>query len=228
MFSTPMTTIRKKAITVNYTIPLVMAFVSLLVFLGLMAETIAKGGFFGIDSSVNSWVISVQSSWLTPVAIFIGLVFDPVGIVIIMLASAIYLKFKRSGRDSLMFIFLILISVALIELFKFLVQRGRPADMITGESGYSFPSGHATMAAILFGSLIYLTYIKGISKFPRRVITVVSIFMILLIGFDRIYLNVHWLSDIIGGYALGTFLVSGTVILRTIREASRTGRPSPS
>jgi len=228
IFSPQKTAGRRKVITKGLAVHLVMAFISLLVFASLLAEVIGKGGFFGIDLSVNHWVPSIQSAGITPVAIFIGLVFDPVGIVIFMLAAAVYLKIKGSGRNSLMFVFLVLMSGALVELFKFLVQRGRPADMITGETGYSFPSGHATLAVILFGSLIYLTYQRGISKFPRRIITVVSIFMILLIGLDRIYLNVHWLSDVIGGYALGTFLVSGTILLRAIRDAPRTGRPCPS
>jgi membrane-associated phospholipid phosphatase len=198
---------------------LATAAISFFVFISLLADVLLKGGFFGIDGSVHSRALSFWGAQLKSAMIFIGLVFDPYCIAAVMLAAAVYLWFKDSRRDSLMFLFLVILSGALIETFKFLVQRGRPPDMLTGETGYSFPSGHATMAVALFGTLIYMAYLKGIARPKRRVIIVTSIFMILLIGFDRIYLNVHWASDVIGGFALGTLIVSGALLLRAARDA---------
>lgn len=197
-----------------------MAVVSLLVFVFLLANVISKAGFFGIDQGVNSWVVSMQSAWITQAAIPLGLATDPYLIVAVMLAAAIYLWFKGAKKDSLTIVFIVLVVGGAILLFKFLVQRDRPLNMIADEAGYSFPSGHATMAVTLFGSSIYLTWTRKISKLTKSVVVVISIFMTLLIGLDRLYLNVHWLSDVIGGYALGTFLVGGTAFLRAFMEAA--------
>jgi len=87
-----------------------------------------------------------------------------------------------------------------------------------GVSGFSFPSGHATMAVALFGSIIRIAGQKGLSRFRHRAVLAASAFIILLIGFDRIYLNVHWISDVLGGYAAGSFAISAAILVRARRE----------
>lgn len=195
-----------------------MAAASLMIFAGLLADVLLRGGLFGLDRSVNTWAASIQSASLDPFMVAVGLVFDPYGIAAVMLSAAIFLRFKGSRRDSRRYILIVLLAGAFIEIFKFAVQRDRPPNMITGVSGFSFPSGHATMAVVSFGSVIHLAGRKGLSRFCYMATVATSIFMILLIGFDRIYLNVHWLSDVLGGFAAGTFAMSAAILVRTRRE----------
>lgn len=84
---------------------------------------------------------------------------------------------------------------AIILLIKEVVQRARPVYFTN--LGYSFPSGHATLSMILFGAIIFLLWPKYKEK------SLLLLFIPLLIGFSRVYLNVHWLSDIIGGFFIG-------------------------
>ena len=90
-------------------------------------------------------------------------------------------------------------------LLKEIVERARPAEMYQAylETGYSFPSGHATLAAAFYGFCMYLavrTMPKGWSR--TLVVTLLGL-LILGIGFSRLYLGVHYLSDVVAGFALG-------------------------
>ncbi|MBB6611520.1 phosphatase PAP2 family protein [Pontibacter sp. Tf4] len=87
---------------------------------------------------------------------------------------------------------------------KTFISRARPADVAYYEvEHYSFPSGHATTAMALFGLLAYLLYRNTQSPAWRRTIVWAAILIIVLVGFSRIYLGVHFLSDVLAGYLLG-------------------------
>jgi undecaprenyl-diphosphatase len=98
-------------------------------------------------------------------------------------------------------------------LIKLIVQRARPENSLITETGFSFPSGHATMSLILF-TLLLLTFKNDIKNNALKwVFIVCNITLILLIGLSRIYLNVHWFSDVIGGFALGLFWLTLLILV---------------
>ena len=86
--------------------------------------------------------------------------------------------------------------------------------MIEKELSFSFPSGHILAAVVFFGFFIYLSirYLK--SKNLKFILTTLFIFTTLMIGISRLILNVHWLSDLIGGLFLGLFLVLGAIFIK--------------
>jgi len=92
----------------------------------------------------------------------------------------------------------------LIYLIKIFFQRPRPPyPLLYKESGYSFPSGHATLSFILYGTLAYFVWL---SNFPKTVKILMMFFLMLLslsIGISRIYLMVHYPSDVLAGFCLG-------------------------
>ena len=102
------------------------------------------------------------------------------------------------------------ISVILNLGLKALFTRPRPTGVtrLVMESGYSFPSGHSMAAAAFYGFLIYLIWRGGASKRAKKWGTALLCLVILLVGFSRIYLGVHYLSDVLGGYlAAGFYLL---------------------
>ncbi|MBI5793747.1 LssY C-terminal domain-containing protein [Candidatus Uhrbacteria bacterium] len=87
---------------------------------------------------------------------------------------------------------------------KFIVARERPEGLaVYAEDSFSFPSGHATVAVVFWGFLAYLVWRTIRNRSVRLNMIFLSTVIILLIGFSRLYLGVHYLSDVLGGYLLG-------------------------
>jgi undecaprenyl-diphosphatase len=113
---------------------------------------------------------------------------------------------------------------ALNQLLKNVFARPRPSfvDPLLPESGYSFPSGHAMESFIVYGMLAYFAVLALRSWRARTAVVCGSGLLVLLIGFSRIYLGVHYFSDVAGGYAAGgvwlSTLITGT---ETIRRRSK-------
>ena len=92
----------------------------------------------------------------------------------------------------------------LLSAFKRIFERARPPYLLLyTETGFSFPSGHATFSFVFYGALSYLVWISDFPKYLRILMIVFLIFLSLAIGISRIYLRVHFPSDVIAGFALG-------------------------
>lgn len=96
----------------------------------------------------------------------------------------------------------LIISTLLNQILKYAVQRPRPENPIIKETGFSFPSGHSMVSLTFYGLLIYLI-IKSNMKYKKLYITVLLI-IIPLIGISRIYLGVHYPTDVLGGFLIST------------------------
>ena len=116
-----------------------------------------------------------------------------------------------------LYILPLLISIVGSEIFtsagKFIFHRSRPAMSIYNESSFSFPSGHATIAVAVYGFVSYIL-IRNIREWKMKInIFFTGSFIIILIGFSRLYLGVHYLSDVWGGYLVGAiWLIIGISI----------------
>ena len=98
-------------------------------------------------------------------------------------------------------------------LLKILIQRIRPDLMIINEVGYSFPSGHAMMSFAFFVLAMHYVY-KFVKNKPLKIL-LISVFalIIVLIGFSRIYLGVHYLTDIIAGWLISFVIIQAFILL---------------
>lgn len=95
-------------------------------------------------------------------------------------------------------------SLGLMSLLKNLVQRHRPENpMVEGITNFGFPSGHAFMSVAFYGLLALWTAATIKNKWQRRVIISFLLLLILLIGYSRIYLRVHYATDVIAGFCIG-------------------------
>ncbi|MBL0268789.1 MAG: phosphatase PAP2 family protein [Chitinophagaceae bacterium] len=111
----------------------------------------------------------------------------------------------REKKEALQTLLIALSSLGLMSLFKNLFQRDRPDHpLVNGITNYSFPSGHAMMSIAFYGLLIWLLgrHLRQ-HKIQRSLVIGFLILLILLIGFSRIYLRVHYPSDVIAGYSFG-------------------------
>jgi membrane-associated phospholipid phosphatase len=146
--------------------------------------------------------------------------------VIIGIAGVVSLAivFLRTGRIYIIGLAVTLLGAALSDYFmKASIGRMRPGGLIpsTVETSYSFPSGHATAAMALYGFVAFMLY----RRYPKnaKAIMIVATIVIVAVGFSRLYLGVHFPSDVIAGYLLGgLWLVVGIALTDTLRKRNNT------
>ncbi|MGV3585851.1 MAG: phosphatase PAP2 family protein [Adhaeribacter sp.] len=103
---------------------------------------------------------------------------------------------------------------------KFWFDRPRPETAFFEQSGFSFPSGHAMIGGTFYGLFIYLVWTNVKSVLWRWVFTLLLCFWIILIGYSRVYLNVHYASDVLAGWSAGLiFLIIALMVLRKFEPA---------
>lgn len=149
-----------------------------------------------IDNFIYEFLIRFKSDIVTNIMKFISFMFSTVMIVTYCILALILCKNKRKS----IFLSTMMASEALINnIIKVIVKRPRPEVLhMVVEKTYSFPSGH-TMAATVF-LIIFGNFMK--EKFNKNVITTIQVLLILLTGISRIYLGVHYFTDIIGALLL--------------------------
>ena len=169
-----------------------------------------------LDLSVNSAMPSIQSEFFTLVAKAFAFIFDTLMMIIISAIIAVFLFIKKYRKKAIFFALTMLANAGAIYLLKEVIERARPLNSLVIETGSAFPSGHAATAVVFFGLLCYLTFKFAKTKSMKIWVYSISILMILLIGFSRIYLNVHWFSDVLGGILLGGFILMLGIVIKEI------------
>ena len=178
----------------------VVLFICLVGFLALAEDVFNKeimnGDIIGYKL-ISTFLIS---DFVTPIAKFIT---NFGGAIFLSIATGMLFLFIKNKKIGLSIISNIVIITVLNQLLKRILQRPRPTEFrIVEETGYSFPSGHSMVSMAFYGYLIYLIYRYIKNKYVKwTLITILSI-LICLIGISRIYLGVHYTSDVLGGFLL--------------------------
>lgn len=106
-------------------------------------------------------------------------------------------------------------------LGKLWFNRPRPLLAVFHETDFSFPSGHATIAVAFYGYLAYIL-IKSLKGRYQRVIIILTVLMVGLIGFSRLYLGVHYVSDVLAGYLVGALaLIMGINFSKAVDKKNK-------
>lgn len=130
-----------------------------------------------------------------------------------MIIAGIFYYISRKWQVFLWIVFTILVGVGpVVNLIKHIIQRTRPSYVthLVDQGGYSFPSGHATGAILAWGTLSFLIWYYFKDKYPKMMPYLIgfTFFMVVAISASRLYLGVHYLSDIIAGWSIGaTWLI---------------------
>jgi len=171
----------------------ILCFIFLIILLLVKLEKINQ-----FDTYIYNLIISIKNDNLTEFVKFITNFGDTIYIIVITILSFIFFKKKIYPK----LIIINIISIVFInQTLKHLIQRPRPDfPHLIKQGGFSFPSGHSMAALGFYGFFIYLIYKSNLNKKIKIfLITLLSI-LILLIGLSRIYLGVHYASDVIAGF----------------------------
>lgn len=177
------------------------------------SDFITKSVFSGQDIWINSHIRNVWNPALNKIMIILTNILSPELLFALSVLLFFVLVHKKKWHESILLALSIAIGLAAVELIKMLVRRPRPENSLIREAGYSFPSTHSAIAIIFFVLIIYFfkDYFKN--KIAKAVFIILNIFLFALVGFSRIYLNVHWYSDVIAGFILGIFVVLFSIFL---------------
>lgn len=162
------------------------------------------------DDKIYQFIISFQNETLTSIMKVITSFANPLTIVSLCLASLLSLIWKY--KASIYLIIVTIISTVFNFLTKNIVLRTRPDHLrLIEETGYSFPSGHAMGSIAFYGFIIFLLSKSKINKYLKIFLSVIIGLTIFLIGISRIYVGVHYPSDIIGGFLLGYIILISSI-----------------
>lgn len=190
-----------------------LCLINFLIFIILSILVLTKNDIY-IDSVVYDFVSKFIYQDLTNI---IKILTNIGGVLVVIVITLITLiKNRKYG----IYISINLIIITIFQLIlKSLFSRTRPVDInLIEETGYSFPSGHSLTAMAFYGFIIYLIYISNINK--RSKIIYISLFSIciLIVGLSRIYLGVHFFTDVLGAF---TFAFSYLVIYTSLLKRKR-------
>jgi diacylglycerol kinase family enzyme/membrane-associated phospholipid phosphatase len=168
------------------------------------------GPLMSLDSDVarEAYEVAATRSWLVSALDTIAVVGHPTSLRLVLLLVAVYLVIRRWTRAALFVALAALISAAAAPAVKALVGRTRPewVDPIGTAAGHSFPSGHATGGAVFATALVLVTVSSVRRGLRRRLLILLLVAVAVVLGLDRIFLGVHYLSDVVAGWLLGTAL----------------------
>lgn len=186
---------------------LIICLFSILFVLIMLLVILEKSNF--IDDNIYNFIISNRDDFLDN---YFKLI-TKLGNVRVVLVVILLFIFLFRNKYSLYIMICSISSVFLNTILKFLVRRERPNILrLIEQGGYSFPSGHAMISICLYGYLLYLAYTKINNKILKYSVSIILILIIISIGISRIYLGVHYASDVIAGYLLATIYVMIFVI----------------
>ena len=178
----------------------IILFICLIGFLALAEDVFHKeimnGDIIGYEI-ISKFLIS---DFVTPIAKFITNFGGAIFLIVLTIVLFVVIKNKKIGVS--IFSNLVIVTI-LNQLLKGILQRPRPTEYrIIEETGYSFPSGHSMISMAFYGYIIYLIYKYVTNKYIKWISIVLLSILICSIGISRIYLGVHYTSDVLGGFLI--------------------------
>jgi undecaprenyl-diphosphatase len=194
-----------------WTLIAVVSAIAISVFADL-GEDVAKKSTTVFDNTVRAWVISHQNPVVYKIAYALTWIGSPTVMVLLAVAAGVWF-YGRQGRSKAgVVIAAPAVGGLLSGVVKVMFGRVRPAGAaLLNERTYSFPSGHATTSAAVVVTLCYVMAREGMISW--RTAIAIGAGVPLVVGLTRLYLDVHWTTDVIGGWTVGLFVAAMSAAL---------------
>lgn len=177
----------------------IILFITLILFF-IILQSIFFDKIIKFDTNTYNVIAKVISPGITTFLKIITNLGGATGIISVTIALLITI---RSKYYKVCIIINLIIITLINQILKFIIQRPRPEEFrIIEESGYSFPSGHSMVSMAFYGFLIYIAYKEIKNTYIRNIVFIMLAILILFIGLSRIYLGVHYASDVLAGFLL--------------------------
>ncbi|HEX8744782.1 MAG TPA: phosphatase PAP2 family protein [Thermoleophilaceae bacterium] len=186
------------------------ALVALVVLLGLAVE--AGADIVSFDHAANQTVHDHAREPVTGWAFVITALGSTYVLIGVALAAALGLALRGRWRSGLTLIVAYMVTDLTVAVVKLIVERPRPDANLTEAGGFSFPSGHSAMSMAVYGCLAF-ALARACRGFPRVACALGGAAIVVAIGLSRIYLGVHYPSDVFAGWITGATIFVGTWLI---------------
>ncbi len=201
---------------------LLFCVVGVLVLLDMVFGLVFSKAVSNLDVSIHNLLGELRSAPGDEVMVGLTMLGDDFVIICVGLALVAWLIFRRAVRAGIAVGAFLLAAKGLEIGLKVVTARPRPEGNIPVEliGTFSFPSGHAVMSTVAFGMVAILAG-HAMGRWSRAVVAAICGLLIIAIGFSRLYLGAHWMSDVMGGVLLGGILLAGFGVLIEALPARR-------
>jgi membrane-associated phospholipid phosphatase len=186
---------------------LAVALVSLVCFIAILCS---RPSFDTVNQNVNTWAVGIQTPTLTEAAKIIDAGFDTLVLLAVSIPIFAFLLIKKRTGQACLLIGAMAADALLLQLTKTYIVSARPLNALVAETSYSFPSGHLTSTIVLLGVLSYIA-LQNHGTVAKACLAAVVTAVAVVVGFDRIYLNAHWLTDVIAAPSLALFIIAASI-----------------
>ncbi len=185
---------------------------------GLILAIIIEGLLSGSDllplnTGIESAMSAIRTPILTAFMVKFTTIANPFLFASIAVALAVFLIIKNDTYEAALFLVALIVTIISLTMLKNFLQVSRPATGIYQIEGWSFPSGHTTLATAFFFLLSYIFVDKVRTAQRKWLLLGISFLGVFLVAFSRLYLGAHWALDIMAGISLGLMSVSFTVLI---------------
>lgn len=203
---------------------ILVSFISLFVFLSIIEDYFENGGNYAIDKISINFVKSIETPLLSKTVYNITILGNSSSVIVITLLGTLFLIYKNLKNEAVFLASNILGVWLLNEALKAFFKRNRPDIRIIEVHGYSLPSGHAMifMTLAIISSYLILIYLKGMPI--RWFFPTLLIILGIAIGLSRVYLRVHYLSDVLAGWSAGAFWSALNIIFHRYSHYKKNAR----
>ena len=158
-----------------------------------------------LDASVGTWLHVRATPLVSNAMAVVSFLGAPTTLTIVAVGGSLLLLYRRRRSEAAMLSTVVLGGNLLNFCLKHLVQRGRPVfdDPIFSLPTYSFPSGHAMASTVFYGLLAVYASVNARQRYAACIGIAAAVFMVALVSFSRVYLGLHYLSDVMAGIAEG-------------------------
>ena len=175
----------------------------------------------GLDESVLGFIEQMRTPFLTVFFKFVTYLGDWTVVLPMALIVSAILILKRKRKQDTILAFISLGGLSVAFLLKNIIHRSRPLGGLINETSFSFPSAHAVISVVFYGFIIYLLLPKIKNKKMKVFKVFIASILVLLIGFSRLYLGVHYFSDVLAGYVIGAiWLLIGVCLVAKSKKQS--------
>ncbi|MEV6556556.1 phosphatase PAP2 family protein [Nocardia sp. NPDC051756] len=176
---------------------------------GLTSNVIGKDGLTAIDTPIADWAVAHRNGTLTPLAKIVSNLGGTVAMTILAAVALVAFATRGYRREAALIVVTGLGAWVLVDGGKNLIARPRPpiVDHLIVKTNFAYPSGHSLGSIVVISTLAILLIPRLRKPAARWVAAIAAAIFVAAVGLSRIYLGVHWSTDVLGGWSLGALWV---------------------